>query len=129
MATSKLPVIRRMPAPAISPKQHQPMVPVAGLQSQLSEMGIEEYKVTYKNGVHTLVGKTASGDTVRLTKAEHAGLTMRTMSKSEPSEIDVRRSNVARLRMQQKMTQTTIADTLGVSQATVHNDLKAMGLK
>lgn len=87
-------------------------------------MGLVEWEASSKSGQRTIKGKTADGQTVRLSSYDDNGFSERTISSCGRLSPPERKEEVRRLYNGGRgLTQMQIADRLGVSQKTISNDL------
>jgi DNA-binding CsgD family transcriptional regulator len=87
-----------------------------------------EYSITKKHGTQTIVGKTAEGQTVKMTQYIGNGVKEQTISTASELSVAERRVEAKRLYTEKKLSQQAIADQLGFSQKTISDDLREIGV-
>ncbi|MEC7310032.1 helix-turn-helix domain-containing protein [Vibrio crassostreae] len=96
---------------------------VTALPGIIQSAGLVNFNVECNNGELTVTGTNQNGQQIRINSYDANGFTEGTLSTFQPSSIEARRNEAARLR-EAGHTQQQIATRLGVSQKTISNDLK-----
>ena len=110
------------------PAKPLPAPPVIKVENLMANLNLgtgelRDYTITQKPGHTTITATTTDGQYVRVEKYNcNNGFSEGSMSVFVPGSIEERRDEARRLR-DTGLSQTAIADRLGVSQKTISNDL------
>ncbi|CAH6337728.1 MULTISPECIES: helix-turn-helix domain-containing protein [Enterobacterales] len=110
------------------PAKPLPAPPVIKVENLMANLNLgtgelRDYTITQKPGHTTITATTTDGQHVRVEKYNgNNGFSEGSMSVFVPGSIEERRDEARRLR-DTGLSQTAIADRLGVSQKTISNDL------